>query len=77
MIWLQERQLSSKLPNQKPEELGASHKKILKAWNMMGRQIDWSALPIIVEYLDVDDVEILIDGLLEIRNYQEQIDAMK
>lgn len=44
---------------------------------MMGRKLDFAALPIVVEYLNIDDVEILIDGLLEIRNYQEQLDAIK
>jgi hypothetical protein len=37
------------------------------AWGMMGGEINWSALHDIAEYLRVKDTELLIDGLLLLR----------
>jgi hypothetical protein len=37
------------------------------------RGIDWQALPLIAEYLAVQDIELFIRGLLHIREYQEQV----
>ena len=36
----------------------------------MGGQIDWSALPFVVEFLGLDDVEILVIHLMKIREKQ-------
>lgn len=41
----------------------------LKAWNMM-RGLDWAALPIIAEKLGVRDIELFIDQLVQIREWQ-------
>lgn len=35
----------------------------------MGGQIDWAALPVIVEMLGIDDVEVLIARLMAIRGH--------
>ncbi len=34
-----------------------------KAWNVMGGEINWSALPVVVEMLGIDDVETFIAEL--------------
>lgn len=39
----------------------------------MMRGIDWQALPLVAEYLCVDDIESFIRGLLHIRDYQEKV----
>ena len=36
----------------------------IKAWNMMGAQVNWSALPIVAELLGVTDIEQLVDDVL-------------
>jgi hypothetical protein len=36
----------------------------------MGGEIDWSALPLIIEMLYVEDVEKLIIQLMEIREFK-------
>lgn len=40
---------------------------IIDAWNIMGGQIDWAALPVICEMLSVDDPELMITGLVILR----------
>lgn len=37
----------------------------------MGASLDWGALPYVVEYLEVEDVEMLIQHLSIIREHQE------
>ena len=41
----------------------------IKAWNMMGAQVDWAALPIIAELLGVPDIEQLVDDVLCINEH--------
>lgn len=36
----------------------------------MGGQIDWAALPFIVEFLGLEDVEMLVIHLMKIREIQ-------
>jgi len=38
---------------------------------MMGGTIDWTALPIIAEYLGLTDVELLIRQLILIRDFKK------
>ncbi len=42
----------------------------VRAWNLMGGCIDWSALPIICDLLGVSDPEMLVSQLVLIRNAQ-------
>jgi len=35
--------------------------------------LDWNALPTVAEYLGVQDIEMLIRGLLHLRDYQEKL----
>ena len=41
----------------------------LKAFNMMSGAIDYSALPLVAEYLQIDDIDTLITELLQIEQY--------
>lgn len=46
------------------------------AWFLMGGEIRWEALPAVAELLGVEDVEMLIHGLVEIReHFRRQRDA--
>ena len=40
----------------------------IQGWNYMGGAIDWNALQVIVELLDVDDVDGFVAGLIGIRS---------
>jgi hypothetical protein len=42
----------------------------VKAWNLMGGEINWSALPIIAELTGYQDIEELIHYLATIRDHQ-------
>ncbi len=39
----------------------------------MMQGLDWQSLPIVAEYLGVENIELFIRGLLHIREYQEQV----
>lgn len=42
----------------------------LRAWELMGGEINWAALPLIVELLGVDDVRMFVLHLTVIRNHE-------
>jgi hypothetical protein len=44
----------------------------IKAWNLMGGQIDWAALPVIAEMMGAEDIEPLIVRLAAIRDWQAE-----
>lgn len=44
---------------------------VIDAWNMMGG-IEWDALPTVCEILGIDDVEILVQGLVAIREFHNR-----
>ncbi|MGZ8916224.1 MAG: hypothetical protein ACXW1Z_24345 [Methylobacter sp.] len=39
---------------------------------MLGGTIDWTGLPVVVEILGIDDVELLVKQLLLIRQFQSE-----
>ena len=40
----------------------------VEAWNMMGG-IDWTGLPVVVEYFGITEVDQFISRLISIRDY--------
>jgi len=44
----------------------------VEVWNLMGGQIDWSAVPVVVPLFGIEDVELLISQLLAIRRHVER-----
>lgn len=40
----------------------------ISAWNLMNGEIDWQALPLMVELLGVDDVSLFVTHLVTIRD---------
>ena len=44
--------------------------RAVDVWNMLGGEIDWSALPIVVELLGINDADVLIRDLIVIRDVQ-------
>lgn len=45
----------------------------VEAWNLLGGQIDWQAIPIVFEMLGVDDAERFIRMLFVIRDHMERV----
>lgn len=45
---------------------------VIAAWNLMGG-LDWSALPVVAAMLEVDDVDALVRGLVQLREWQQQM----
>lgn len=44
----------------------------MEAWNLMGGSLDWQALPIVCELLAVDDPDLLVRGLVQIRDHFQE-----
>lgn len=44
----------------------------MQAWNLMGGQIDWTALPYCIELFGIDDPAQFIDDLVTIRDFQSR-----
>jgi hypothetical protein len=56
------------LPPPQPEAHDAA---AIRAWNLMGGAIDWTALSVIAEMLGVEDVEAFVVRLAAIRDWQQ------
>lgn len=46
-------------------------RQAITAWNLMGGRIEWTALDTIAAVLDVDDVDLMVRGLLQIREWTD------
>jgi len=42
----------------------------IKAWNLLGGQIDWAGLPVVAEMLGIDDIELLVMQMMQIRDWK-------
>lgn len=45
----------------------------IRAWSMMGNELNWQAIPIIAELLGVEDPEMFVNDLISIRQYGDNI----
>jgi len=59
------------LPDSKPVSGGPPEdaRIALRAWNLMGGEVNWVALPIVSEMLGVEDVDTWTEQLCAIRDY--------
>jgi hypothetical protein len=55
-----------------PEPAPGNFSLAVEGWNMM-QGIDWQALPVIVEMLGIEDVDLYIRQLLTIRNFHDHL----
>jgi hypothetical protein len=55
-----------------PPPLSTELRPVIRAWNMMGGQIDWSALPLIADLLGFDELDVLIGQLCALRDRNQQ-----
>jgi hypothetical protein len=49
--------------------LNTEQTKMVETWNILGGKIDFLQINEIAEYLQVDDIELLIDGLLILKKH--------
>ena len=42
---------------------------MIEAWNILGGKIDFLQINEVAEYLQIDDIELLIDGLLILKKH--------
>ncbi len=60
------------------EPLSLINRQAIQIWNMLCNgmgSIDWSGLPFAVEWLGVDDVEGLVEGLMTIKSHRPEREA--
>jgi|LNFM01.1.fsa_nt_gb hypothetical protein len=69
MVWLERSALRARAKNLKPATLNASNELAMRIWGVTGG-IDWTALPLLVEFHGVTDVERLLDALLARHEYE-------
>lgn len=41
------------------------------AWHMLGQRLDWQGLEVVCEILGVDQPEVLVAGLIQVRDHWE------
>jgi hypothetical protein len=46
---------------------------VICAWNLMGGEIRWEALPAIAELLGVENMELLIVALAQVRDHLQTV----
>lgn len=52
-------------------ELSSEQLKVIHAWGILGGKVDFSQIDDVAEYLQVNDVELLIDGLLILKKHND------
>ena len=55
-----------------PKKLPDDAALAVSAWNMMGGEIVWEALPVVCEILGIDDPERLVRRLIVVRDHQRE-----
>jgi len=53
-----------------PVELGEFQKKSLAGFNLLGGELNWQAVDDVAEYLEISDIELFIDNLITLKDYQ-------
>jgi len=43
----------------------------VQAWFLLGKKLDWINLESVVEYLEINDLELLIDTLVILKSYSD------
>jgi len=57
----------------KSREPDVAFQAAISAWHMMGQQIEWAALDVVAELLDVRDAEGFIAQLFVIRGFAQRL----
>lgn len=57
-----------------PGPLPNESRYAVEAWNAMGGEVSWQALPILIEMYGITDPELFITQVLAIRDYRRRTD---
>ena len=57
----------------KPVEIEGDQARAVQAWNLMGGEIVWPSINDISEYLEVEDIELFIDGLVVLLEHSRAV----
>lgn len=58
------------IPGAQPVELEEFQRKSLAGFNLLGGEINWQAVEDVAEYLEINDIELFIDNLITLKDYQ-------
>ena len=68
-LWLEYQDFKECVKGAEPVLLEEQQRNVVAAWNMMGGEIVWQFLDAISEYLQVNDAELFIDGLIIMQDH--------
>lgn len=69
--------MRQRIPSLKPAALDEHNEKVVAGWNLMGGDIEWAALDAVAAMVGVEDVELFVRGLLQIRTYQQKVNEAR
>lgn len=52
-------------------ELSTDQERVISAWNILEGKVDFSQIEGVAEYLQVVDIELFIDGLLLLKQHND------
>lgn len=58
------------IPGAKPVEVDEIQSKSILGFNLLGGELDWNALEAVAEYLEIKEIDLFIDNLIQLREYQ-------
>ena len=59
------------IPGAQPGHLEKEQQTHVQAWFLLGKKLDWINLESVVEYLEIKDLELLIDTLVILKSYSD------
>ena len=59
------------IPGAQPVHLEKEQQTHVQAWFLLGKKLDWINLESVVEYLEIKDLELLIDTLVILKSYSD------
>lgn len=63
--------IGKNIPGAKPVELEKEQARYVQVWFLLGKKLDWINLESVVEYLEINDLELLIDTLVILKSYSD------
>jgi hypothetical protein len=55
-----------------PVQVDPMTNSVVECWNLMGGTIEWAAIGPLAEMLGVNDAELLVRGLVHLRNHSNR-----
>jgi len=55
-----------------PVQVDPMTNSVVECWNLMGGEIEWAAIAPLAEMLGIVDAELLVRGLVHLRNHAQR-----